>query len=66
MLYRIIAFTFLLFVANILRGLLPEYGRTGGWDYSLEEAQKDCSVYKRHAKVYHIDQEQRYYFECLN
>jgi len=66
MLRNLIVFTFVLFVANILRGVLPEYGRTGGWDYSFEESQKDCAEYGRHARVYHIDQEQRYYFECMN
>jgi hypothetical protein len=65
MYYKLFVFAFLFFVANILRGALPEYGITGGWDYSFEEAQRDCAEYRRAAKVYHIDQDQRYYFECI-
>ena len=65
MLQKIFTCVLFLFGLNILSGILPEYGKSGGWDYSPEAAQRDCAEYRRAAKVYHIDQDQRYYFECI-
>lgn len=65
MLQKIFVFTIFLFGLNILSGILPEYGKSGGWDYSPEEAQRDCAEYHRYAKVYHIDKLHRHYFECI-
>ena len=65
MLQKLFVLTLIFFGLNILGGILPEYGKSGGWDYSPEEAQRDCAEYHRYAKVYHIDKLHRHYFECI-
>jgi hypothetical protein len=55
---------YVFFIANILSGWLPEYGPRGGWDYSQKEADRDCSEFRKKAKIYHQDQDGRLYFSC--
>lgn len=54
----------LLFLGNILNGILPEYGAAGGWEYSFEEAVRDCREFGRQAQVYSIDEAGKIYFSC--
>ncbi len=58
-------FTFLLFFANLFNGFVPEHGRNGGWDYSVDAANRDCREYGRRARIYDQDADYRLYFECV-
>ena len=62
---KVLSFFYVLFVANMLNGFLPEYGRTGGWDYSAEEATRDCAEYGKRANVYYEDVYHRIFFACV-
>jgi hypothetical protein len=54
----------LLFLANILNGILPEYGPSGGWEYSVDDAIRDCREFGRHVQVYSIDEAGKVHFSC--
>lgn len=60
-----LCFLFILFIANMLNGFLPEYGSSGGWEYSIEEANQDCLEFKKVAKIYRIDEYRRVHFICM-